>query len=206
VVTGRQRTSFAYTIEPLPLDGPVFEQAIAVYGDAFRQPPYNDSTRSRELRARLRGPHGGRAGFHGLVAVDDEDVVGIAYGYHSAPGQWWHDNVRREISRRDGHPTADEWLGDAYELVEIAVAPSHQGNSIGEHLIRTLLDGRPERTSVLSTRTDSRAHHLYRRLGYRELVTMRFWTGDAWYYVMGAELPLAAARDTMPPADTIGSR
>ena len=51
-----------------------------------------------------------------------------------------------------------------------------------------------------------RTYHLYRRLGYREIVTMRFWTGDAWYYVMGADLPLPAARDTAPPADTIGSR
>jgi ribosomal protein S18 acetylase RimI-like enzyme len=108
----------------------------------------------------------------------------MAYGYHGSNGQWWHDTVVRALDA----VAAAEWLGDSYELVEIAVQPSLQGLGIGAALIEKLLEGRPEATCVLSTRTDSEAHRLYRRLGFEELNEMAFTAGGYPFYVMGKKL------------------
>ncbi|MEX2080696.1 MAG: hypothetical protein WEC33_03695, partial [Dehalococcoidia bacterium] len=55
--------------ERLPLSGPTFDGAIAVYGEAFARPPYSDADRGREVRAPLLDTHSERAGFRGLVAL-----------------------------------------------------------------------------------------------------------------------------------------
>lgn len=169
----------------MALDGPLFEGAIAVYGDAFARPPYSDPDRGREVKQRLRDTHSVRAGFRGFIAVlESGRVGGMCYGYHSERGQWWHDTVRSAIARSQ----SDRWLSDAYELVEVAVAPATQDRGIGRALISRLLDGRPEATCVLSTRTDSRAHELYERLGFEVITEMRFAPAGAPFYVMGKPL------------------
>ncbi|MGH6693120.1 MAG: GNAT family N-acetyltransferase, partial [Gammaproteobacteria bacterium] len=63
-----------------------------------------------------------------------------------------------------------------------------QGKGVGAALIACLLHGRPEATCVLSTRTDSIAHQLYRRLGFEQITEMAFASGGAMFYVMGKEL------------------
>lgn len=174
------------TILPLPTNGPLFEGAIAMYGDAFALPPYSDPDRGVDVCERIRTDHSHRPGFRGLVAVlPDGEPVGIAYGYKGSRGQWWHDTVAREITRA----AAKEWLSDSYELVEIAVSPDHQGEGIGSDLIRELLTPRREQTCVLSTRADSRAHNLYSRLGFEVITIMSFTPGGSAFYVMGRHLP-----------------
>jgi ribosomal protein S18 acetylase RimI-like enzyme len=133
----------------------------------------------------MRDVHGERPGFRAFAAVtDDERVVGMIYGYHGVPGQWWHDMVSRNVDTR----TEERWLRDSYELVEVAVLPAMQSHGIGAALINRLLEGRPEATCVLSTRTDSRAHHLYRRMGFELITEMAFAPGGAMFYVMGKDL------------------
>jgi ribosomal protein S18 acetylase RimI-like enzyme len=174
-----------WTIRSIPAHGPLFEGAIAVYGEAFAQPPYSDPNRGAEIRQRIREAHSNRAGFRFLVACSNpERVVGMAYGYHGSSNQWWHDTVSKALDPR----TAFEWLGDSFELVEIAVHPAVQGLGIGEQLIAELLAPRNEATCVLSTRTDSDAHRLYRRLGFVEIKEMAFTNGGFPFYVMGKKL------------------
>ena len=174
-----------WTIMSISASGPLFEGAIAVYGEAFSRPPYSDPDRGVEIRQRIRETHAHRPGFKLLVACSGpERVAGMAYGYHGSNGQWWHDTVVRALKPIP----AAEWLGDSYELVEIAVHPAMQGLGIGAALIETLLEGRPEATCVLSTRTDSEAHRLYRRLGFEELNEMAFTAGGYPFYVMGKKL------------------
>lgn len=169
----------------MPDSGPLFEGAIRVYGDAFAEPPYSDPDRGREVRQRLQNVHRSRPGFRGLIArTNDGRVAGMCYGYRGEPGQWWHDTVRRELTSEQ----ARQWLDDSYELVEIAVDPAFQGHGIGTALIDRLLTGRPEATCVLSTRTDSEAHRLYRRLGFEVITEMRFAPQGAPFYVMGKRL------------------
>ena len=73
--------------------------------------------------------------------------------------------------------------------MEIAVSPDHQGEGIGSDLIRELLTPRKEKTCVLSTRADSRAHNLYSRLGFEVITIMSFTPGGSPFYVMGCHLP-----------------
>ena len=173
-----------WQIEPMPLHGPLFEGAITVYGAAFAEPPYSDDERAGEVQRRIRDVHSRRAAFRGFVAVEAGRVLGMIYGYHGARGQWWHDTVANQL----GRATATDWLSDSYELVEVAVDPGSQSRGIGAALINQLLEGRTEATSVLSTRTDSRAHVLYRRLGYEEITVMRFASAGADFYIMGKRL------------------
>lgn len=174
-----------WTIEPMPTRGPLFEGAIRVYGDAFAEPPYSDPDRGQEVRERLQELHSRRPGFHAYAAIaDDGSVVGMCYGYRGDRGQWWHDAVEKRLSREQ----AARWMRDAYELVEVAVAPRFQSAGIGRALIVRLLENRPEATCVLSTRTDSRAHELYRRMGFEVITEMAFHLGGARFYVMGKHL------------------
>jgi ribosomal protein S18 acetylase RimI-like enzyme len=174
-----------WTIEPLPTHGPLFEGAMRVYGDAFAEPPYSDPDRGAEIRSRMQDFHGRREGFAALVALDEQrNAVGMTYGYRGASGQWWHDTVVNHLAR----DTAQRWLSDSYELVEVAVSPVCQARGIGAALIDALLADRTEATCVLSTRVDSRAHVLYRRLGFEEIVEMAFAARGARFYIMGKRL------------------
>lgn len=184
----------AWMIEPLPTSGARFEAALAVYREAFSRPPYSDSERVNEVRARVASQHRRRAGFRAFCAVHaDGRVLGMTYGYRSEPGQWWHEAVAAVIGPED----YAAWLSDAYELAEVAVAPAFQSFGIGRALIDHLLSGVQERTCVLSTRSDSNAHRLYRRIGFQEITEMKFFTGGHPFYIMGRLLnpPAQASED-----------
>jgi ribosomal protein S18 acetylase RimI-like enzyme len=174
-----------WTVQPLPMLGPLFEGAIGVYGRAFAEPPYSDPDRGDEIRGRLQETHSHRIGFRAYTAVlQDGQVVGMIYGYRGAAGQWWHDMVGAQLSR----DLAAKWTADSYELVEVAVDPEYQSQGIGEALIARLLEGCSEATCVLSTRIDSRAHVLYRRLGFEFVTEMAFAPRGAKFYIMGKRL------------------
>ncbi|NUW31321.1 GNAT family N-acetyltransferase [Nonomuraea sp. SMC257] len=120
-------------------------------------------------------------------------VVGFAYGFHGAPGQWWHDVVYRALEDRSGPRVADAWLGDAFELAEIHVHPDHQGKGIGRAMITTLCAGRAERSAVLSTHDrPTAARHLYRSMGFTDLLSrFVFPGGHEEYAIAGRPLPLS---------------
>lgn len=119
-------------------------------------------------------------------------VVGFAYGFRGAPGQWWHDVVYRALEERAGEEAAHAWLGFAFELAEIHVHPDHQGRGIGRAMIRTLCAGRPERSAVLSTHDrPTAARHLYAAMGFTDLLARFVFPGGyEEYAIMGRPLPL----------------
>ncbi|MBN6057851.1 GNAT family N-acetyltransferase [Nonomuraea sp. RK-328] len=120
-------------------------------------------------------------------------VVGFAYGFHGAPGQWWHDVVHRALEDRSGFRVADAWLGDAFELAEIHVHPDYQGKGIGRAMIATLCAGRRERSAVLSTHDrPTAARHLYRSMGFTDLLSRFVFPGGyEEYAIAGRPLPLS---------------
>ena len=57
--------------------------------------------------------------------------------------------------------------------------PPAQGAGLGERLLRSLADGLPHRTMVLSTpEGENRAWRLYRRLGFLDLARNHLFPGD----------------------------
>jgi GNAT superfamily N-acetyltransferase len=119
-------------------------------------------------------------------------IVGFAYGFHGANGQWWHDLVRSALANAGGRDFAQQWMAESFEVAEVHVHPDYQGRGIGQAMVPALLHPRLERTALLSTQdTESRARRLYRGLGFTDLVTgYRFPGTDPPYAVMGTALPL----------------
>jgi ribosomal protein S18 acetylase RimI-like enzyme len=167
------------------------DQLISVYAAAMR-PPSELLTGRRSIMA----GHAANPGFRAFAVTDDGRAIGFGYGFHGAPGQWWHDTVGRALAGTCGSATATAWLGDSFEVAELHVSPEWQGQGIGTDVLLTLASGRPERTALLSTPdTESPARRLYRGVGFADLLTGFHFSpgsGERPYAVMGAELPLRA--------------
>lgn len=171
---------------------PAIDGFVAVYAAAMKPP-------ERMLAGRdiIMERHAANPGFRGLAALVDENALaGFTYGFHGAPGQWWHDVVAGALALgpRDGRA----YLDDSFEVAELHVIPAYQGMGIGRELLTRLTADRQERTAVLSTMdTESPARRLYRTAGFTDLLTgFRFSGGEPPYAVMGARLPLWS-----PPGD-----
>ena len=161
---------------------------LAVYTAAMRPEPQQLAGR-RSIMAR----HVGNPGFRALAVTDGSgELIAFTYGFHGVHGQWWHDMVSYALAASAGASRSAEWMSDSFEIAELHVLPAHQGRGIGTNLLLRLAAGRAERTAVLSTHdTDSPARHLYRKLGFTDLLTsFRFSGWDPLYAVMGARLPL----------------
>ncbi len=118
-----------------------------------------------------------------VARADTGDFVGIAYGYRSQPGQWWHDNVSRAL----GDHAAQLWLASAFQVTEVAVVPRHQRQGIGKSLLDALLEELPYERAVLSTldaETVGRA--MYRARGWQDLLAGFYFPGvPRRYAIMG---------------------
>jgi GNAT superfamily N-acetyltransferase len=165
-------------------------EAMAIYVAAMGYPPGSGAQRGTHM---LR--HAGFDSFRCRAALDaDGRMLAFGYGYTSLPGQWWHDLVRRAIGGESTY-----WLGSAFELSELHVSPAAQGAGLGEALLRSLAEGLPHRTMVLSTpEGENRAWRLYRRMGFYDLARNHLFPGDHRPFgVLGARLPFPAP--TSPP-------
>jgi ribosomal protein S18 acetylase RimI-like enzyme len=161
------------------------DEAMDIYVQAMR---YNHRTGYQRAVSARR--HTSYDEFACRAALTEQDrLVGFCYGYTTEPGQWWHDLVRRALTRE----LAASWLTDAFELSELHVLPECQGTGIGRRLLDSLAGGIPHTTMLLSTPDhDTRAFRLYRRTGFIDLARNYLFPGDARpFAVLGARLPLA---------------
>jgi GNAT superfamily N-acetyltransferase len=155
---------------------------VEVYRAAFSGPPYERTEREVLEFGRALPLHLGRAGFRAALARgEDGRAVGFAYGYLSVPGQWWHDNVAASL----GRAAAREWLGDAFQLTELAVRPEFQGRGLGKGLHDALLAGVTAPRAVLST-LDTRtvAFEMYLARGWAPLLRGFRFPGVARLYAV----------------------
>jgi ribosomal protein S18 acetylase RimI-like enzyme len=173
-----------------PMDSRTFlrlaDELAGIYAAAMRRPPEVVAQR-RSIMSR----HRGYAGFRAFGGWAGPRLVGFAYGYTGAPGQWWHDCVAAAL----GPARSADWLADAFEVAELHVAPDSQGQGLGRRLLRALLAGLPHRTTLLSTPdTDSPARRLYRSDGFVDLVGgFRFPGGVEPFCLMGRRLVASTA-------------
>ncbi len=160
----------------------------AVYAAAFAAPPYERGPASAAAFGDTLTRHVGRQAFSCRVvrAGWRGEIVGFAYGYRSAPGQWWHDLVARAL----GPDGSRQWLADAFELVELALLPAYQDQGIGGRLHDTLLAEVTQPVAVLSTRQEETAAlALYRNRGWIDLRRdFHFSGGSAPWLIMGLDL------------------
>lgn len=171
------------------------DACTGVYAAAMDPPEYQLPGRYSIMER-----HAGYAAFRAILVTGNGTLVGFAYGFHGEGGQWWHDLVSQAVARNRGHQAAEDWLADSFEIAEVHVLPSHQGQGTGLAMMRRLAAGRPERTAVLSTMdAETRARRLYRGLGFTDLLSGFAFAGtDAPYAIMGAPLPLREAPPRRP--------
>jgi ribosomal protein S18 acetylase RimI-like enzyme len=157
------------------------EDVLDVYAEAMQV----SRSAARSRRAVLAA-HLDRDGLQAVAALDGERLIGIAYGYQGAPGQWWHDHVRAAMGPR----LALEWLRDAFEVCELHVRPAYQQQGIGRDLLVRLLSQTRALTAVLTTPDlDTRARQFYRDGGWVDLVRdLRFPGDPRSFAVLGLEL------------------
>ena len=123
-------------------------------------------------------------------------MLGVAYGYPGAPGQWWQQQVVLGLQRSGFPPPAITRLMASYfELTELHIHPRAQGRGLGEALTRRLLADREEEHVLLSTPENNgetnRAWRLYRRLGFTDVIRGYHFAGDPRAFaILGRALPL----------------
>ena len=163
------------------------EEVLDVYAEAMDVP--------RRLAGGRRSILAGHLDRPGLRAIGARDaggrLVGIAYGYVGAPGQWWHDQVRGALSRSLGPEEAGSWLEGAFEVCELHVRPGSQGTGLGRELLDALLAGTSAPVALLTTPDhETRARGFYRAAGWRDLVRRLRFPGDPREFaVLGLRLP-----------------
>ncbi len=189
--------------------------ALGVYVDAMRYPRGTENQRAAMWLEHIR-----RRGWQAVAAVEadvaDEveagdgaaddmpspselsnaPLLGIAYGYPGAPGQWWQQQVVLGL-QRGGLPSHEiaRLMNSYFELTELHIHPRAQGRGLGEALARRLLASRDEANVLLSTpETNSepnRAWRLYRRLGFTDIIRRYHFAGDPRAFaILGRALPL----------------
>jgi ribosomal protein S18 acetylase RimI-like enzyme len=181
--------------------------ALAVYVDAMRYPRGTENQRAAMWLEHIR-----RRGWQGAAVVEAEvdyddqmpsaeelasaPLLGVAYGYPGAPGQWWQQQVVLGL-QRGGSPPQEiaRLMNDYFELTELHIHPRAQGRGLGEALARRLLAGRAEKNVLLSTPETNgepnRAWRLYRRLGFTDIIRRYHFAGDPRpFAILGRELPL----------------
>ena len=163
------------------------DDAMDIYVRAMNYPAHAGTQRA--VTARRHAAHDGFACRAALL--DDDRLVGFGYGYTTTAGQWWHDLVRKALTREQ----AAVWLDNAFELSELHVLPEYQGSGTGRRLLTELAAAIPHDAMLLSTPDiETRAFRLYRHLGFVDLRRHYLFPGDVRpFAVLGAELPLRPA-------------
>lgn len=162
-------------------------EVLAVFGEAMSYDRQALEVRRGYITTHLRRP-----GFRAVATLaGDGSLAGFGYGYQGAPGQWWHDHVRAELSGEQ----RQRWLSSCFEIVEMHVRPVAQGRGLGEAQLRALLSMTGERTTLLSTpeadEAQSRAWRLYRRTGFVDVLRHLMFPGDPRpFAVLGRTLPM----------------
>lgn len=163
------------------------DDVLAVYSDAMGYRPEAVAARRGYLSTHVRRPD-----FRAVASLaTGGELIGFGYGYHSAAGQWWHDQVSAALDR----DARKVWLTDCFEVVELHVRTAAQGHGLGTRQLRALLHMASGATTLLSTpegdEQRSRAWRLYRRFGFVDVVRNLTFPGDVrTFAVLGRSLPL----------------
>jgi GNAT superfamily N-acetyltransferase len=140
---------------------------VKSHGDAielvYRLAFAEDRATSARFRQRLEREAATFPGFTFHAALNDDALVGFIYGYHLQQSNWWPQMILPALTAAG----QAHWLDDSFELVEFAVTPDLQGQSIGGRLYDALFANVSEPRALLGTDPPpTPAHTLYSRRGW----------------------------------------
>ncbi len=104
------------------------------------------------------------AGFRGLVALVEENVVGTGFGYRAQArfGNWWYEKVAEQLG--EDNPV----LQDAWQLVTLDILETHRDVSIATALHNALLQAQPYSNFILSLEANNqRGRKFYEQMGWQ---------------------------------------
>jgi len=164
-----------YTVRaltPEELTGRLLDQVLSTFAGALGYKRTAGRVMSLADTIHRHAVRGGFRAFGAFRQTQNQQLVGFSYGYASQPGLWWREQIALCLSLAE----REYWLADAFELAELHVHPSAQGQHLGSRLHDLLVGEAPNTTALLSVmhRSD-RARQLYTRRGWQTLVDeMRF--------------------------------
>ncbi|WP_221583656.1 GNAT family N-acetyltransferase [Microbacterium sp. G2-8] len=159
--------------QALARDREIWGAYDAIFGD---QPSFET------FRDTMFARHAARDRFRLAAAHDGERMIGFAYGYYGADGQYYTESVREALGRE----AAGEWLPGAFEFVSFGVLSAHRRGGIGRALYRAVMTG-VDGTALLSTWDDPAdpAVRFYEREGWRRIGAHDKADGSRTMQIMG---------------------
>ncbi|GAA1178708.1 N-acetyltransferase [Corynebacterium glaucum] len=136
-------------------------------------------------------------GFTAIAAEEQENVVGVAYGFLGTRERWWDRQLLRSMRQSGGITEQRQQILNSYfEIAEIHVSSSRQGHGIGAALLTELLRLAPAEWALLSTpEVDGEANSafgLYRKFGFTDIARDYLYPGDHRpFAILGRPLPLS---------------
>ncbi|HEY6424482.1 MAG TPA: GNAT family N-acetyltransferase [Pseudonocardiaceae bacterium] len=113
--------------------------------------------------------HAAMPGFSAVVAYNNDEPVGFAYGITLPATTHWWTTIQPPLTdpaftREDGHRT--------FALFEVIVKPKNQGHGIGRRIHDALLSKRSEeRVTIATHHGNTHARDTYTRWGYHHIGT-----------------------------------
>jgi GNAT superfamily N-acetyltransferase len=155
------------------LDDELRQVLLGVHADAYSS-AMDDPFNHTERFASFVKVWGDRQGWTCVVACDDGEPVGFAYGAPATEGrEWW-----REHWTPDGDTST-------YAVSELMVRPRWRKTGVAERLHTALLQDRREALAVLLVdTTHSKVQHLYEMWGYQPVGTRQPFADSPLYAVM----------------------
>lgn len=153
-------------------------QFVDLYIAAMNYPPEMKQQRIIGWRSAVR-----ERNFRCFIAHDDRKLLGVAYGYHGRPEQWWHREVQRGLRMQQQDLALSHVMKHQFYLSEIHVHPRAQGQGIGTALCTAIMHEANSPYTVLSTPEvadeANGAFRLYRKLGFQDLLRDFHFHGDS---------------------------
>lgn len=163
---------------------------VDIYIEAMEYSPSMRRQRIQVWKGEVRSP-----GFTAVAAIDGNVVVGIAYGFLGTRERWWDRQLVRAMKEQGGPTQRDNaMLQNYFEVAEVHVSPSQQGDGIGSLLLAELLRDAPARWALLSTPEvageANNAFGLYRKFGFVDVARNFYYDGDRRpFAILALELP-----------------
>ncbi|MEV6588152.1 GNAT family N-acetyltransferase [Streptomyces acidicola] len=162
---------------------------LHAYEEVYAEPPYCEGPSDVAEFIEHYQVQARRPAMRLVLAREEDDVIGFAYGYHLAPDtRWWKNlldvELPDEFTREDGRRT--------FVVIELAVRKPWRRRGIAAELHARLLAGLDVERVTLTMRPEPEAapaQSAYASWGYRKVGVSHPWDEAPLYDCMVRQLP-----------------